>query len=96
MFRAIYSKAKGAVRVTGADGVRQVSREFDIKRGTRPPRGHRRATYFLIALAYVFKIPTLEGPPTAWAYSATYFLIALAYVFKIQTLEGPPIAWAYS
>ena len=55
-----------------------------------------RPTYFLIALAYVFKIPTLEGPPTAWAYSATYFLIALAYVFKIQTLEGPPIAWAYS
>ena len=33
MFRAIYSKAKGAVRVTGADGAKQTSRKFDINRG---------------------------------------------------------------
>ena len=33
MFRAVYSRAKGAVRVTGADGSRLISREFDIGRG---------------------------------------------------------------
>ena len=54
MFRAIYTMAKGSVRLTGADGTRLTSREFDIGRGVL--QGDLISPlYFIIALAYVFK-----------------------------------------
>ena len=57
MFRAIYTMAKGSIRVTGADGTRLTSREFDIGRGVL--QGDLTSPlYFIIyiiALAYVFK-----------------------------------------
>ena len=54
MFRAVYTMAKGSVRVTGADGTRLISRVFDIGRGVL--QGDLISPlYFIIALAYVFK-----------------------------------------
>ena len=52
--RAVYSMAKGAVRVAGADGSRLISREFEIGRGVL--QGDLISQlYFIIALTYVFK-----------------------------------------
>ena len=46
--------AKGSVRVTGADGTRLTSREFDIGRGVL--QGDLiTPLYFIIALAYAFE-----------------------------------------
>ena len=54
MFRAVYTMAKGAVRVTGADGSRLISRVFDIGRGVL--QGDLISPlYFIVALAIVFK-----------------------------------------
>ena len=60
LFRAIYSKARGRVRVTGTDGRRVVSREFEIRRGVL--QGDLVSPmYFIIALEHVFRSNDIGG-----------------------------------
>ena len=83
MFRAVYSMAKGAVRVTGADGSRLISREFDIGRGVL--QGDLISPlYFIIALAYVFK----ESDPGGSAKILGLLIDALFYADDAALLSS--------
>ena len=71
-----YNKIQFSVRVTGADGTRLISREFDIGRGVL--QGDLISPlYFIIALAFVFK----ESDPRGSANILGLLIDALFYMY---------------